>query len=68
MSTSMRKQIEGIMESLERQGWKVRSGAKHWVVYPADKSQSPVVVPKNPSDPRGVKNVISELRKRGAQL
>ena len=68
VATSQRKEVERIIEALERQGWKVRAGGKHWMVYPADKSQSPVAFPRTPSDYRSVKNMIAELRRKGAVL
>lgn len=49
-------------------GWRVEVKDKGWMVYPPDKTKSGVMIHKTPSDWRAWKNVLSELRKRGAPV
>lgn len=49
-------------------GWRVVETRKGYMLYPPDKSLSGVLVHRSPSDTRWLKNVTSELRKRGAPL
>lgn len=59
---------ELVNEVASWEGWRVEETKKGWKLLPADKTQSPVMVHKTPSDWRWRKNVVSQLRKRGAPL
>ncbi|GIU87459.1 MAG: hypothetical protein KatS3mg009_1974 [Acidimicrobiia bacterium] len=62
------KEVNEIIKKLIRQGWRVERGAKHWKAYPPDKSKRMITIPTTPSDHRSLKNVISDLRRAGADL
>jgi hypothetical protein len=50
------------------QGWRIEEKASGWMVYPPDRTKSGVMIHGSPSDHRWLKNVMSELRKRGAPV
>jgi predicted RNA binding protein YcfA (HicA-like mRNA interferase family) len=56
-------------ELVRNQGWRYsRQHGNHPVLYPADRSASPVIVPTTPGDQktgRGFKNWIGQIRQRG---
>ena len=63
------KQIRKLIKDAEKwSGWRVEAVKKGWMLYPPDKSQSGVLIHKTPSDHRAWKNMMSELRKRGAPV
>lgn len=66
MSSKDVKQLIAQVQSWN--GWRVEEKAKGWMIYPPDKNQSGVMVHRTPSDHRWLKNVTSELRKRGAPV
>jgi len=68
VSSSLRKGVEEIIEAIQRQGWRVRRGSKHYMVYPADPTKPPVAIPCTPSDHRSLLNIRADLRRRGARL
>jgi hypothetical protein len=68
MGASARQEIDRILEALDRQGWRIRRGTKHIMVYPADKRFPPLALPSTPSDHRSLKNTVADLRRRGAIL
>jgi len=49
-------------------GWRVVEVKKGWMLYPPDKNLSGVLVHRTPSDWRAMKNLRSELRRRGAPV
>ena len=57
--------IQELTEQVLAQGWTIRSGGKHWILYPADRTQRPITVPGTPGDFRSVKNFRSQLRRAG---
>lgn len=57
-----------IAQVLTWQGWRVEVKAHGWMIYPPDTTLSGVMVHRSPSDHRWLKNVTSELRKRGAPV
>ena len=61
---SPNKELNELIEKVVDQGWTVVEG-KHLKLIPADKAMPIVVVPKTPSDYRGVKNARSEIRRSG---
>ena len=67
-SCSLKKDLHRIIEEIQRQGWRVRLGKKHFMAYPADPSQPPIGLPTTPSDRRALANIVADLRRRGAIL
>lgn len=64
-----KKEIERLIRDARKwQGWRVVDTKKGWMLYPPDKNWSGVPVHKTPSDWRSWKNLMSELRKRGAPV
>lgn len=57
-----------IAEARTWSGWRVEEISKGWMIFPPDKSLSGVTVHKTPSDWRAWKNILSELRRRGAPV
>ncbi len=62
------REVRELVEEVKGWGWRVEETKKGWMLFPVDKSQSPVIVHKTPSDHRWRKNTISQLRKRGAPI
>lgn len=63
------KEVKELIAQVQSwQGWRVEEKAKGWMIYPPDKTLSPVMVHRTPSDHRWLKNTMSELRKRGAPV
>jgi hypothetical protein len=50
------------------QGWRIEPKTHGWMVYPPDRNLSGVMIHSSPSDHRWLKNITSELRKRGAPV
>lgn len=50
------------------QGWRVEKTKKGWMLYPPDKSLSPVLIHATPSDHKAWKNTRALLKKRGAPI
>lgn len=66
---SKNKEVKQLMEMIRGwQGWRVEDKAKGWMVYPPNREMSGVMIHGSPSDHRWLKNVMSELRKRGAPI
>lgn len=66
---SKNKEVKQLMaQVMTWQGWRVEVKANGWMIYPPNKSLSGVMVHSSPSDHRWLKNVKSELRKRGAPV
>jgi hypothetical protein len=66
LSGADKKRFQNIRDAAEAQGWRVeklKSG--HWILFPPNKSFSPVVTSGTPGDWRAEKNFMSELKKRG---
>lgn len=60
----MKKEMNEILDELRRQGWRVVLGA-HVKAYPPDESKPMVAMSSTPSDVRGLKNNIAQLRRSG---
>ena len=45
-----------------------RTKSGHWSVYPVDVSMPSVIVSSTPSDRRGLKNTIAQLRRSGIDV
>lgn len=58
------KDIDRIRKALIAQGWRLDDSGKHTKAYAPD-GQTLVTMPKTPSDPRAIKNLIAQLRKGG---
>ncbi|MBI4935847.1 MAG: hypothetical protein HY828_18350 [Actinobacteria bacterium] len=58
------KELNELIDKVVEQGWEVVEG-KHLKLVPADKTMPIVVVPKTPSDHRGVMNARSQIRRSG---
>jgi hypothetical protein len=57
--------IQELVEQVLAQGWTIRDGGKHWVLYPADRSHRPIPVPGTPSEYRSYNNFRAQLRRAG---
>lgn len=58
------------LELVRNQKWRYDNGKKTSTyprLFPADRSKNPVKVPKTPSDRRGFKNWVSEIRRAGGK-
>lgn len=60
------KDYRPIINSLISQGWRYDNHRKgHPMLFPADKSMSPVTLSKTPSDHHDLENFKSKCRNRG---
>jgi hypothetical protein len=59
------KELRGVLEAAEAQGWRVEPSKAGYLLFPPDQSQGIVSVHKTPSDHRAMKNLIGEMRRRG---
>lgn len=68
MANGMNKEVRQIIARLEKQGWviSVTKGMHYRCYNPATKAL--VFNGGTPSDPRGLKNFVSQLRRAGAKL
>ena len=65
----MDKATKQLIEAIASwEGWRIEEIKSGWMVYPPDKTQSPVTIHKTPSDHRAIRNTKSLLRKRGAPI
>jgi hypothetical protein len=61
-------ELKRIVRQAERAGWRVRSGSKHLLLYPAN-GNPPVIVPRNKGGGRRThKNMLANLRKGGLDV
>lgn len=63
-----KKEITKILRALEQQGWRIQRGSKHYKAYPPNKNIPPVTIPSTPGGGRWRQNLISQLRRAGADL
>lgn len=69
MSADLKRQVELIVETVGKQGWKVAlSGTGHWRLCPQDKRFPVQFISYTPSDARAIKNIRAQLKKAGAKL
>lgn len=59
-----KREIKQLRQDLERQGFRIREG-KHYVIYPPDPTKRVAAMPRSPSDWRGMKNLIRDLKALG---
>lgn len=66
----MNKEVKAIVDKLLAQGWTVETDANgHYTATPPDKTKRKVTIPSKPNKQnRGWKNMISALRRSGADL
>lgn len=64
----MDKQIRELINTLEAQGWRIERGGKHYKAYPPDRTKPMVTIPTTPGGGRWKQNLISQLRRSGADL
>jgi hypothetical protein len=64
----MNKEVREIVAKLIEQGWRIEEGTKHGKAYPPDPSQPAVILPGTPGGGRWKQNLISQLRRSGADL
>jgi len=57
-----------LVRELQRQGWKVLHGARHYRAYPPDRSKAICTISVSPSDVRTMRNCIAQCRRSGAVL
>lgn len=60
-----KRSILSLLHELQRQGWQVRRGSKHYVVYPADKTKRCFTISVSPSDRNAERQIMRELRMSG---
>lgn len=56
---------EVVAELIDHQGWRYTRGKRHPTLYPAAVAQPALPVPTTPSDRRGLRNFIADVRARG---
>lgn len=55
-----------VQELVANQQWRYRwEGGRHPMLFPADRTKSPLAVPTTPGDQRAIRNFITDVRKRG---
>ncbi|KFI66103.1 hypothetical protein BCUN_0607 [Bifidobacterium cuniculi] len=59
------KQQRFLLRQLKRQGWRIRTSKKGWMLYPPDRAYDAVPLHKTYSDHRWWQNMIHDLRKKG---
>lgn len=64
----MHKEVKEIAEKLERQGWRIDDSKTHPMACPPDKTKPCVPLPTTPGRGRWKQNLISSLRRSGADL
>lgn len=65
---STQKDINGLIRTLKKQGWRVVHGGKHYKAYPPDRRFPMATLPVSPSDWRAWDNMVASLRRRGAAV
>jgi len=65
----LKKDYRALAEELvTNQGWRYENGhdrGGHPILFPSDRMMSPLLVPTTPGDHRALKNLVSEVRRRG---
>jgi hypothetical protein len=59
------KEVQKIVREAERQGFRIKPTKKGWMIYGRREGQGCVVLHRTPSDQRGLKNSIADLRRLG---
>lgn len=63
-----KKEIKEIIREATQQGWRVERGGKHYRAYPPSMESPPQTIPITPSDYRGYKNLLAQLRRGGMDI
>lgn len=61
----MGDQLAKIRKEAAAQGWRVVEVANGWMMYPPERSKTPVLVHRTESDQRAMRNTIARMRQRG---
>lgn len=61
---STKKQLKELIKAAEQQGWRVKQGKAHYLLFAPD-GINKVTVASTPSDHRALDNAISRLRRYG---
>lgn len=64
----MHKEVKEIATKLEEQGWRIDYDRDHPMACPPDKTKPCVPLPSTPGRGRWKQNLISSLRRSGAEL
>lgn len=68
-SSDYKKRLKSLISFAEDEGWTVtKTNGGHWRFAPPDKSQQLVTAAATSSDPRGMANLESQLRRSGLVL
>ena len=67
MADDARKKSNELVDKLLQQGWRLRAG-KHRILYSPDKNVPPISIASTPSDFRGYRNKLAELRRYGVHV
>lgn len=67
-TTTRQRETTELIKRIKRAGWRVQESTDGWMVFPADKSHSPVSVHKTPSSIRTIKHLQAQLKRRGLEL
>lgn len=59
------RQLKDLVRVAEAQGWRVERRSKHYLFFPRDRANRPVVVPSTPSSHRTPANQLAELKRAG---
>jgi hypothetical protein len=54
-----------VIAEATKQGWRVEQTKAGYMLYPPDRTLSPVAVHRTPSDRRAIRNFRAEMTKRG---
>lgn len=61
----MASEWKRILKAAREQGWREEEKKKGLMLYPPDKTKSPVMVHKTPSDHRALANTLAEMKRQG---
>jgi hypothetical protein len=64
----MHKEVREIADKLAEQGWRIEDGSKHIKAFPPDPTKAMVTLPTSPGRGRWKQNLISQLRRSGADI
>lgn len=63
------KDMKKVVRAARAAGWRVEERATgHVMLFPADRTLSPVTCSSGAGDPRTMRNIIAQLRARGLDL
>lgn len=68
MSEIGKRRPQDLVKAAEGQGWRVKPTRNGWMLYPPDRTRSPVLIHRSPSDHRWWANAVSLLRKSGLDI